>query len=75
MLVSYSSFYFLGGQWLSGRMLDSGLWGSGVDSHPRHCVVTLSKTHLSLLSTGITQEYLSGCNLKIVDWDVKNQIK
>ena len=34
----------------------------------------LSKTHLSLLSTGLTQEDLSQHNLKIVDWDVKNQI-
>ena len=30
--------------------------GHGVESHWHHCVVSLSKTHLSLLSTGSTQE-------------------
>ena len=38
-------------------------------------VVPLSKAHLSLLSTGSTQEDPSRYNLKNVDWDVKNQIK
>ena len=28
----------------------------GFEPHRRHCVVSLSKTHLSLLSTGSTQE-------------------
>ena len=46
----------MGAQWLSGRMLESRLRGRGFEAHPRHCVVTLSKTHLSLLSTGSTQE-------------------
>ena len=41
----------------------------------RHCVVSLSKTHLSMLSTGSTQEDPSRHNWKIVDWEVKNQIK
>ena len=36
--------------------------------------MSLSKTHLFLLSTGSTQEDLSRHNWKIVDWDVKNQI-
>ena len=45
-----------GAQWLSGRVLDSRLRGHGVEPHRRRCVVSLSKTHLSLLSTGSTQE-------------------
>ena len=36
---------------------------------------SLSKTHLSLLNTGSTQEDLSRNNWKNVDWDIKNQIK
>ena len=35
----------------------------------------LSKTHLSLLGSGSTQEDSSRHNRKIVEWDVKNQIK
>ena len=63
-------------QWLSCRLV--------LDSRPRicrlelfrhHCLVALSKTHLSLLSTGSIQEDLSRHNLKSVDWDVKNPIK
>ena len=46
----------LGAQWLSGRVLDSRLRVWGFEPHQRHCVVSLSKTHLSLLSTGTTQE-------------------
>ena len=46
-----------------------------VEPHRRHCVVSLSKTHLSLLSTCSTQEHLSRPNCKIVDWDAKNQNK
>ena len=45
-----------GALWLSGRVLDSRLRGRGFEPHWRHCVVSLSKTHLSLLSTGSTQE-------------------
>ena len=56
----------------SGRVLDSRPKGRGFEPH---CVVSLSKTHLSLLSTGSTQEDPSRHNWKIVDWDVKNQIK
>ena len=40
-----------------------------------NCVVSLSMRHLSLLSTGSTQEDPPQHNWKIVDWDVKNQIK
>ena len=34
-----------GGQWLSGRVLDSRPRGRGFDPHRRHCDVSLSKTH------------------------------
>ena len=44
-----------GAQWLSGRVLDSRPGGP----HRHHCVMFLSKTHLSLLSTGSTQGDLS----------------
>ena len=62
-----------GAQWLSGRVLDSRLRGRGLKPQRRHCVVSLSKAHLSLLRTGSTQEGPSRHNWKIVDWDVKNQ--
>ena len=45
-----------GAQRLSGRVLDSRPRGCGFESHRCHYVVSLSKTHLSLLSTGSTQE-------------------
>ena len=44
--------------------------GQDIRIHGRHCVVSLSKTYLSLLSTGSTQEDLSWHKWKIVDWDV-----
>ena len=44
-----------GAQWLSARVLDSRPRGHRIQPHPRHCVMSLSKTHLSLLSTGSTQ--------------------
>ena len=62
------------GFWLSGIVLDSRLRGHGFEPRGRHCLLSLSKTHLSLLSTGSTQEDPSRHNWKIVDWDVKNQI-
>ena len=43
-------------QWLSGRVLDSRLRGRRFEPHRSHCVVSLSKNHLSLLSTCSTQE-------------------
>ena len=52
---------------LSGRVLEWRPRGSGFKIHQRHSVVSLSKTHLSLLSTGSTQEDLSRHNWKIVD--------
>ena len=48
-----------GAQWLSGRVLDSRPRGRGFKSHGRHFVVSLSKTHTSLLSTGSAQQDLS----------------
>ena len=41
----------------SGRVLD--LRPRGHRFHKRHCVVSVNKTHLSLLSTGSSQEDLS----------------
>ena len=46
----------LGAQCLSVRVLDVRLGGCGFDPHWHHFVVSLSKTLLSLLSTGSTQE-------------------
>ena len=43
-----------GAQWLSGRVFDSRPRGRGFEPHLRHCVVSLSKIHLYLLSTGST---------------------
>ena len=45
-----------GAQWLSGRVLDSRRRGHRFGPHRCHCVVSLSKTYLSLLSTGSTEE-------------------
>ena len=60
---------------VSGRVFDLRQRGCGFKPHRRHCVVSLSKTHLSLLSTGSTQDDPFRHNRKIVDWDVKNPIK
>ena len=35
-----------GGQWLSGRVLDSRPRGRGFEPHRRHCDVSLSKTRI-----------------------------
>ena len=35
--------YLMGGQWLSGRVLDSRRRGHGFEPHRHHCVVSLSK--------------------------------
>ena len=42
-----------------------------METHCRHCVVSLSKT----LGTGTTQEHrvMLGHDRKIVEWDVKHQ--
>ena len=66
--------YGLGAQWFSGRVLDSRPRGRSFEPHRQYCVVSFSKTLLSLLRTGSTQEDPSRHNCKIVDWDVKNQI-
>ena len=57
------------GQWLSDRVLDSRLRGSGFEPHRRHCVVSLSKNiNLSLVLVQprktypfITERLLMGC--------------
>ena len=36
-------------QWPSGRVLDSRPKGWGFEPHQRHCIVSLSKTNISLL--------------------------
>ena len=51
--MAYSN--YVGAQWLSGRVLDLRPRGLGLEPH-RGCFVALSKTHLSYLSTGSTQE-------------------
>ena len=51
-----------GVQWLSGRVLDSRPKGRGFEFNRCHCLVSLSKTLLSLLSTGSTQEEVSWHN-------------
>ena len=43
----------------SGRVLDLRPRGRGFEPHQGHCFVSFSKTHLSKLSTGSTQEDLS----------------
>ena len=45
-----------GAQWISGRVLVLRPRGRGIEPHQYHNVVSLSKAHLSLLSTGSTQE-------------------
>ena len=62
-----------GAQWLSGRVLDWRLRGCGFELRQHHCVVSLSKTHKSSLSTGSIQEDPSRHKEKLLDWDVKNQ--
>ena len=52
---------------------DRGATGSSLTGV--NCVDSLSKTHLSLFSNGSTKEDPSQHNRKLVDWDVKNQIK
>ena len=73
-MVDYYTFQISKNKGTEGRSVgecltrDQGDRGCG--PHWRHCVVSLSKTHVSLLSTGSTQEDLTD------DWDVlKNQIK
>ena len=44
---AHFDFFFSGAQWLSGRVLDSRPKGRGFEPHRHHCVVSLSKTHLS----------------------------
>ena len=55
-MVRGTVFHKQGAQWLSVRVLDSRPRGRGFEPHWHHCVVSLIKKHLSLLSTGSTQE-------------------
>ena len=75
LIDSFSHIPFMGAQWLSGRVLDLRPRGRQFEPNRHPCVVSLSKTHLSLLRTDSTQEGQSQDSCKIVDWDVKNQIK
>ena len=59
----------------SGGVLVSRLKVCRFEPQPCHCVVSLSKTHTSLLSTGSSQEDLSWHDKKNVNLDIKNQIK
>ena len=54
--MSPKTYVFMGTQWLSGRVLDLRRRGREFELHRCHCVLSLSKTHLSLLNTGSTQE-------------------
>ena len=62
-----------GARWPCGRVQDSGTRGRGVRPLPGRRVVSLSKTHLLLKSTGNTQEAMvpSRHDWKIIYWDVK----
>ena len=55
-------------------MLDSRPRGRGYELRWRHCVVSLSKTRLSLLSTGSTQEDRPDITENAA-WDVKKHTK
>ena len=67
-LVS-NQIYYMGGQWLSGRVLDSRPKGCGFEPHQRHCVMSLSKNispSLVLVQPRkthpfITERLLMGC--------------
>ena len=39
----FVSLQLMGAQWLSGKVLEPRLRGRGLESHRRHCVMTLSK--------------------------------
>ena len=65
----------VGAQCLSDRVLGSRLSGRGFEPHWRHYVVSMSKIHLSVLSTGSTQELSSRHNRKVADLNEKNHIK
>ena len=42
-------------QWLSGRVLDSRLRGSGFEPHPSHCVVVLEQDTFRELSGSVIE--------------------
>ena len=45
IIIIFSFYNTVGAQWLSGRVLDSRLRGSGFEPHHRHCVVSLNKNN------------------------------
>ena len=57
VLIHYQLNLNMGAQWLSGKVLDSSPRSHGFEPHRRHCVVSLNKTYLSLLSTGLNQRF------------------
>ena len=66
---------YVGAQRLIGRVHGLRRSGCWFKAHRHHCVVSLSKTHFSWLSKGLSKKDLSRLNSKIVDWDEKDQIK
>ena len=50
-IFSYED-YYLGAQWISGRVLDSRPRGRGFEPHRGHCVVSLSKNIYPSLELG-----------------------
>ena len=68
------SLWVQGMQWLSGRVLVSRSRSYRFEPHRHRCIVSLSKTHLSLLSTGSSQK-TSPNIAEIVYCEMKNQVK
>ena len=52
----------VGVHWLSGRVFDSRPKGLRFEPQQRHCVVSFSNAHLSLISTGLVKEDPYRCN-------------
>ena len=84
--VSYKSRFVYCLRWLplpivqwehSGSVLECLAWDLGATGRasPAWLCYVLTKTHLFLLSTGLTQEGPSRHKWKSVDWHVKKQIK
>ena len=66
MILSLQIWTELRVQWLNSRVLDSGLRDSGFQPDQCHSVVSLNKTHLSLRSTGSTQETCPVITVKLL---------
>ena len=61
--------------WLSDKRPDLRSKVCVFEPHWRHCIVSLSKTHYPLFSTGLIQEDPSQHDWKNIDSDVKNKTK